>query len=93
MDARKWSAMWRNWNISDIFFPLSSIEDKAEEAARNICAICGDNAIGESMARKWVSRFNEDRFDSDTPRSGRLSGFVEDRLKTLIHNDSRQCTR
>ena len=39
-------------------------------------------------------RFKEDRFDvSDTPRSGRPSGFDEDRLNTLIHNDSRQCTR
>ena len=29
----------------------------------------------------------------DTPRSGRPSGFDEDRLNTLIHNDPRQCTR
>ena len=54
----------------------------------------GDNAIGESTARKWFSRFKEDRFDiSDTPYSGRLSGFDEDRLNTLIDNDSRQCTQ
>ena len=26
VDARKWNAKWRNWNISDIFFSLSSIE-------------------------------------------------------------------
>ena len=40
------------------------------------------------------SRFKEDRFDiSDTPRSERPSGFGEDRLNTLIHNDPRQCTR
>ena len=55
----------------------------------------GDNAIRESTARKWlVSRFKEDRFDaSDTPRSRRHSEFDEDRLNTLIHNDTRQCTR
>ena len=42
----------------------------------------------------WFYRFKEDRFDiSDTPRSGRLSVFDEDRLNTLIHNDPRQCTR
>ena len=65
---------------------------KAEEAARNICAVYGDNAIGESTARKWFSRFKEDRFDiNDTPRSGRPSGFNEDRLRTLIHSDPRQC--
>ena len=54
---------------------------KAVEAARNICAMYGDNAIGKSMARKWFSRFKEDRFDiSDTPRSGRPSGFDEDQV-------------
>ena len=42
---------------------------KAEEAARNICAMYEDNAIGESTTRKWFSPFKEDRFDfSDTPR-------------------------
>ena len=35
---------------------------KAAEAARNICAVYGDNAIGERTARKWVSRFKENRF-------------------------------
>ena len=54
----------------------------------------GDNAIGESTARKWFSHFKEDYFDiSDTPHSGRPSGFDEDRLNTLIYNDPHQCTR
>ena len=67
---------------------------KAAEATRNICAMYGDNAIRESMERKWFSRFKEDHFDiSDTPCSGRPSGFNEDSLHTLIHNDPRQCTR
>ena len=67
---------------------------KAAQAARNSCAVNGGNSIGESTARKWFSRFKEDRFDiSDTPRSGRPSGFHEDRLNTLIHNYPRQCTR
>ena len=52
---------------------------KAAEAARNICDVNGDNAIGESTARKWFSHFKEDRFDiSDTRRSRRPSGFDED---------------
>ena len=38
---------------------------KAAEAARNICTVYGDNAIGESMARKWFSHFNEDHFEED----------------------------
>ena len=36
---------------------------KGAEAARNICAVYGDNAIGESTARKWFPHFKEDRFD------------------------------
>ena len=67
---------------------------KAAEAARNICAVYGDNDIGESTVRKWFSHFKQDRFDiSDTPHSGRSSGFEEDCLNTLIHNDPCQCTR
>ena len=90
VDARKWYAKWRNWNISDIFFSEFNREAKASQAARNIGAVYGDNAIGEKMATKWFSRFNEDRFEfSDTPRTGRPSGFDEDRLNTLIH----QCIR
>ena len=48
----------------------------------------------ESTARKWFSHFKEDRFNiNDTPHSGGLSGFDEDRSNQLIHNDPRQCTR
>ena len=66
---------------------------KAAEAARNICAVYGDNAIGEIMTRKWFFRFKEDRLDiSDTPRSGRPLGCDEDCLNTLIHNDPHHCT-
>ena len=36
----------------------------------------------------------EDHFHiSDTPHSGRPSGFDEDRLNTMIYNDPRQCIR
>ena len=67
---------------------------KAAETARNTCAVYGDNSIGEITARKWLSRFKEDRFDiSDTPRSVISSVIDEYRLNTLIHNDPRHCTR
>ena len=67
---------------------------KAAEAARNICAVYGDIAIGESTARKWFSRFKEDRFDiSDNLRSRRPSGCDQYRLNTLIQYYPRQCTR
>ena len=86
--ARKWSAKWRNWNISDILRFEFNRGAKVAEAARKFCAV-----YGESMARKWYSRFKEDRFDiSDTSRSGRPSVFDKDHLNTLIHNDPRQCT-
>ena len=50
----------------------------AAEAARNICAVYGNNAIAESTARKCFSRFEEGRFDIGyTPPSGRRSGFDE----------------
>ena len=29
VDSRKWSAKWRNWKISDIFFSLRSIEESS----------------------------------------------------------------
>ena len=67
---------------------------KVAEAARNICAVYGGNAIGESTAGKWFARLKEDSFDiSYTPRLGRRSGSHEARLNTLIHDDPRQCTR
>ena len=65
---------------------------KAMEAARNICAVYGEYTIGECTASKWFFRFKEDRFDiSDTPCSGRPSGFDEVRLNTLFHIDPPQC--
>ncbi|KAJ4437499.1 hypothetical protein ANN_17644 [Periplaneta americana] len=40
----------------------NSIEEaKSAEVARNIFAVYGDIAIGESTARKWFSRFKENR--------------------------------
>ena len=52
------------------------------------------SAIRGNTSGKWFSRLNEDYFDiNDISRSGRTSGFDEDRLNTLIHIDPRQCTR
>ena len=67
---------------------------KAAKEARKICALYGDNVIGERARQKIFCIFKEDCFDiSDTQSSERPSGFDEDRLNTLIHNNSRQCTR
>ena len=60
-----------------LFFEFNR-EAKAAEAARNICAVYGDNAIGDSMARKWFSHFKEDHFDiSDTPCLEDLRGLIK----------------
>ena len=48
----------------------------------------GDIAIGESTARKWFSRFKEDRFDiRDIPHSGKP--FVTC-MGTLLSGRARQ---
>jgi hypothetical protein len=45
---------------------------KATEAARNICAVYGEDSIAERTAQKWFARFKQSNFDmSGTPRSGR----------------------
>ena len=36
VDARKWSDKWRNWNISDIFFSLISMEGQKQQR-RSMC--------------------------------------------------------
>ena len=80
-------------HIQHILFFEFTRGAKAAEAARNICSMYVDNVIRESMTRKWCFHFKDDRFDiSDTPHSGRLSGFHEYHLNTLINNDSCQWT-
>ena len=92
VEARKWSTKWKNFRHI-LLFDFNR-QTNVAEASRNICAVLGDNAIGESISRKRFYSFKEDRFDiSDTSRSGRSSGFYKDLLNTLIHNDPRQCTR
>jgi hypothetical protein len=52
----------------------------AAEAARNICAVYGDDSIAETTAQKSFARFKQGNFDmSDTPRSGwHLVGYGGD---------------
>ena len=81
MEARKWSAKWRNWNISEIFFSLSSKEGQKQRR------------WPETFALYMETMLLEDHFDiSNTPHSGRPLGFDDDSLNTLIHNDLCQCT-
>ena len=85
VDTRKWNAKWRNRNISDIIFSLSSIEGRKQwKRQKYLRSVLGQCHLREH-GRIWFSRFKEEHFDiRDTPRSGKPSGFDEDRLNTLI---------
>jgi len=63
-------------------------ELKAAEAEREICNVYGDNAVSESVCRKWFARFRSGNFNlEDAPRSGRPSEISDDEIKALIEND------
>ena len=68
VDARKRNAKSEKLkHLRHILLFEFNIGAKAAETARNIFFVYGDNAIGQSTARKWFSRFKEDRFNiSDT---------------------------
>jgi hypothetical protein len=36
---------------------------KAAEAARNICAVYGEDSIAKRTAQKWFARFKQGNFD------------------------------
>ena len=57
-------------------------DQKAAEAAQDICMVYGKGVIGESTARKWFVKFNNGNFDiNNTPCSRRSSEFYEDHSK------------
>ena len=73
---------------------LSSTEGRKQRRRPETFPPCMGTMPPESIARKWFSRFKGERFNiNDIPRSGRPSGFDEDLLNTLIHNDLCQYTR
>ncbi|KAK6756708.1 hypothetical protein RB195_014877 [Necator americanus] len=67
---------------------------KATEAARDICAVYGEDAITARTARNWFAKFKNGNFDlDDSLRSGRPSDFDEDSLKALLKEDGRRSSR
>jgi len=69
-------------------------KESAAESARKIREVYGEDAMGDSTARKWFSRFKDGSFDlNDAPRSGRTSDFDEGHLNALIHDNPRHSTR
>ena len=82
VDARKLSVKWRNWNIYDILFCLSSKEvrkqrKRPETFAPRMGTMPSERARQENgflVQRRIVLTL------SDTPSSGRPLGFDEVRL-------------
>ena len=73
-----------------LFFAFHQ-NQKAAEAARDICMVYREGVIGESTARKWFAKFKNANFDiDDTPRSKRLSEFDKDYLKAFLKEESCQ---
>ncbi|KAK6767032.1 hypothetical protein RB195_026354 [Necator americanus] len=67
---------------------------KATEAARDICAVYGEDTITARTARNWFAKFKNGNFDlDDSLRSGRPSDFDEDSLKALLKEDGRRSSR
>ena len=65
--------------------------EKAAEAARNICAMYGDNAIGERTTKK--NGFLVLRRIVLTLVTLHVQGKLRCFMNILINNDPRQCTR
>ena len=66
-------------------------DQKAAEAAWDVCMVYSEGVIGESMARKWFAKFKNDNFDiNNTPWSRRPSEFDKDHFKALLKEESHQ---
>lgn len=84
----------KNQHFRHLLFFIFHKGQKASEAAQDICAVYGDNAIGESTARKWFAKFKNGELDlDDTPRTGRPLEFDEEHLKALLKEDGHQTCR
>ncbi|GFV04302.1 histone-lysine N-methyltransferase SETMAR [Trichonephila clavipes] len=61
---------------------LNAKKVKPIEIYRQICEVYGQNAMSDSMVRRWIRQFNEGRSEvHDEERSGRPSLFTEE----LVH--------
>ncbi|XP_025162218.1 histone-lysine N-methyltransferase SETMAR-like [Harpegnathos saltator] len=60
----------------------------AWQTHKKICAVYGENAVSESVCRKWFAKFRCGDFDlQDAPRSGRPVTTDVDQIKALIDSD------
>lgn len=60
----------------------------ASQTHKKICAVYGENAVSESVCRKWFQKFRCGDFDlQDAPRFGRPVTTDPDQIKALIDSD------
>ena len=82
-----------NLHFRHLFFAFNQ-GFNASKAARDICAVYGENAIAERIARDWYAKFKRENFDlKDAPCSGCPIELNKERLNQFLHEDSRQTTR
>ncbi|KAK6763441.1 hypothetical protein RB195_023947 [Necator americanus] len=75
----------RNQHFRHLLFFAFHRGQKAAEAARDICKVHGEGAIGKSTARKWFANFKNGDFNvDDSARCGRPSDLDEERLTALL---------
>ena len=52
---------------------------------KNICAVCGENALSSRSCRKWFQRFRAENFClEDEERSGRPPQTDKDKIRDLV---------
>ena len=78
-------------DIRSVIRVLQARNVVASEIHHQICHVYGDNAISDSMVRKWVRMFNEGRENThDEARSGRPSLVNDDlvhKVNERMHDD------
>lgn len=80
------------------FYQKQGQKKNASEAAREICAVYGQDVVTRKWAAEWFSKFSNPNFDiqtgfDDAPRPGRPQKLDTDELEELLEEDSGQTTR
>ena len=71
-----------NCEIRSVIRFLNARNVLPSEIHRQICQMCGDNAMSDGMVRKWVRMFNKGRENvHDESRSGRPSLVNDDLVR------------
>ena len=70
--------------IRSVIRCLNARNVKPADIHRQICEVCGKNAMSDGMVRKWVRKFNEGGDNvHDEPRSGRPFVVSDDLMRAV----------